>query len=312
MKAEKILVIGANGQIGSELVEALVHRHGAARVVAADLHTGFCGSEVAFAKLDVLDSKALRALVVAEGVTQVYHLAAILSATGEKVPLQAWNLNMNGLLNLLELARELLAEGRLLRVFWPSSIAAFGPNSPRLNTPQYCVMDPTSMYGISKLAGERLCEYYHQKYGVDVRSLRYPGILSSKTPPGGGTTDYAIAIFLSAKKREVFECFLSQDTTLPMIAMEDALRATLSLMEASPEQIKIRSSYNVTGLSFSPAELALAIRQRLPAFQIRYVPDERQAIADSWPQSLDDSRARADWGWKALIGMDQLVDGMLA
>jgi nucleoside-diphosphate-sugar epimerase len=218
---------------------------------------------------------------------------------------------MDGLLNILEIARERVEAGKPLKVFWPSSIAAFGPNTPAENTPQYTVMDPTSIYGISKLAGERLCEYYHAKYGVDVRSIRYPGIISFKSPPGGGTTDYAIAIFHSALKNETYECFLGPETTLPMIYMPDAIRATIELMEAPAGKVAIRSSYNVAGVSFNPRELAAAIQRKLPDFRIAYKPDSRQQIADSWPKSLDDARATADWGWKARIGVEEMVADML-
>jgi nucleoside-diphosphate-sugar epimerase len=251
-------------------------------------------------------------LIADEDITQVYQLAALLSATGEKAPLKAWTLNMDGLLNILEIARERGEAGKPLKVFWPSSIAAFGPNTPAESTPQYTIMDPTSIYGISKLAGERLCEYYHAKYGVDVRSIRYPGIISYKSPPGGGTTDYAIAIFHAALRGETYECFLGPETTLPMIYMPDAIRATIELMDAPAEQVAIRSSYNVAGVSFNPRELAAAIQNKLPAFRIAYQPDSRQQIADSWPKSLDDSRATADWGWKARIGVDEMVEDMLA
>jgi nucleoside-diphosphate-sugar epimerase len=233
------------------------------------------------------------------------------SATGEKAPLKAWTLNMDGLLNILEIARERGEAGKPLMVFWPSSIAAFGPNTPAEDTPQYTVMDPTSIYGISKLAGERLCEYYHAKYGVDVRSIRYPGIISFKSPPGGGTTDYAIAIFHAALRGETYECFLGPETTLPMIYMPDAIRATIELMDAPAAKVVVRSSYNVAGVSFNPRELAAAIQGKLPAFRIAYKPDSRQQIADSWPKSLDDSRATADWGWKARIGVDEMVADML-
>ncbi len=219
---------------------------------------------------------------------------------------------MDGLLNILEVARERGEAGKPLRVFWPSSIAAFGPNTPAVSTPQYTVMDPTTIYGISKLAGERLCEYYFTKYGVDVRSIRYPGIISFKSPPGGGTTDYAIAIFHAALRGERYECFLGPETTLPMIYMPDAIRATIELMEAPAAQVAIRSAYNVAGLSFNPRELAAAIVKAVPDFKVAYAPDSRQAIADTWPQSLDDSHAGADWGWKARIGLEQLVADMLA
>ena len=308
---ERILIIGANGQIGSELVSALAEQHGAANVLATDIGANNVYGAARYAQLDVLDKDRLMSLVEEEGVTQVYQLAALLSATGEQAPLKAWTLNMDGLLNILEVARERLQAGKPLKVFWPSSIAAFGPNTPSENTPQYTVMDPTTIYGISKLAGERLCEYYHTKYGVDVRSIRYPGIISFKSPPGGGTTDYAIAIFHAALKNETYECFLGPETTLPMIYMPDAIRATIELMNAPSGQVAIRSSYNVAGVSFNPRELALAIRKAVPGFEIAYKPDSRQAIADTWPKSLDDSRATSDWGWKARVGIEEMVASML-
>ena len=308
---ERILIIGANGQIGSELVGALAHRHGAATVIASDIGADNRYGAERYVRLDVMDRDALARLIETEGVTQVYQLAALLSATGEKAPLKAWSLNMDGLLNILEIARERTGAGKPLKVFWPSSIAAFGPNTPS-DAPQYAVMDPTSIYGISKLAGERLCEYYHAKYGVDVRSIRYPGIISFKSPPGGGTTDYAIAIFHAALKGETYECFLGPDTTLPMIYMPDAIRATIELMDAPADRVKIRSSYNVAGVSFNPRELAAAIAAKVPDFRIAYAPDSRQQIADSWPHSLDDGRARADWGWNARIGVQEMVADMLA
>ncbi|MGZ8304902.1 MAG: NAD-dependent epimerase/dehydratase family protein [Telluria sp.] len=309
---ERILIIGANGQIGSELVEALATQHGAQNVIASDIGATNVYKAARYAQIDVLDKAGLAKFIADEGVTQVYQLAALLSATGEQAPLKAWTLNMDGLLNILEVARERGEAGKPLRIFWPSSIAAFGPNTPAVDTPQYTVMDPTTIYGISKLAGERLCEYYFTKYGVDVRSIRYPGIISFKSPPGGGTTDYAIAIFHSALRGERYECFLGPETTLPMIYMPDAIRATIELMDAPAEQVKIRSSYNVAGLSFNPAELAAAITAAVPGFTIGYKPDSRQAIADTWPKSLDDSAATADWGWKARIGLDEMVTSMLA
>ncbi|GAB3553273.1 NAD-dependent epimerase/dehydratase family protein [Noviherbaspirillum agri] len=309
---ERILVIGANGQIGSELVEALTLQHGADNLVAADIGPRSLFGAHRYETLDVLDSNRVAQVVESYGITQVYQLAALLSVTGEQAPLKAWTLNMNGLLNILELARERNAAGKPLKVFWPSSIAAFGPHTPAVDTPQLAVMDPTTIYGISKQAGERLCEYYFSKYGVDVRSIRYPGIISHKSPPGGGTTDYAIAIFHSAKRGERYSCFLGPETTLPMIYMPDAIRATIELMDAPAELVRIRSAYNVAGLSFSPRELAEAIRQQLPSFEIEYRPDHRQEIAATWPHSLDDTYARADWGWKAKIGLKELVADMLA
>ncbi len=308
---ERILVIGANGQIGSELVDALAAQHGADNVIAADISPTSLYTAKVYEIIDVLDTERLAEVLEQYQVTQVYQLAALLSATGEQAPLKAWTLNMDGLLNILELARIRGEAGKPLKVFWPSSIAAFGPNTPAQNTPQFTVMDPTTIYGISKLAGERLCEYYFQKYGIDVRSIRYPGIISYKSPPGGGTTDYAIAIFHAALRGENYSCFLEADTTLPMIYMPDAIRATITLMDAPAEQLTIRSSYNVAGLSFNPRQLALEIEQNLPAFTIHYAPDSRQAIAASWPQSLDDEIARKDWGWKAQIDVQHLVKDML-
>jgi len=309
---ERILIIGANGQIGSELVEALAGKHGAQNVIASDIGPVNVYNAARYERIDVLDKDDLVRFIASENITQVYQLAALLSATGELAPLKAWTLNMDGLLNILEIARERGEAGKPLRVFWPSSIAAFGPNTPADATPQYTVMDPTTIYGISKLAGERLCEYYFTKYGVDVRSIRYPGIISYKSPPGGGTTDYAIAIFHAALRGERYDCFLSPETTLPMIYMPDAIRATIELMEAPAEQVRIRSSYNVAGVSFNPRELAAAIAKKLPDFRIAYAPDSRQAIADTWPKSLDDSRASADWGWRARIGVEDMVADMLA
>jgi nucleoside-diphosphate-sugar epimerase len=309
---EKILVIGANGQIGSELVEALSRQHGTDNVIAADIGPRSLFGAAHYETADVLDEDRIAQVVETHSITQVYQLAALLSVTGEQAPLKAWTLNMNGLLNVLELAREHAQAGKPLKVFWPSSIAAFGPHTPAVETPQLAVMDPTTIYGISKQAGERLCDYYFSRFGVDVRSIRYPGIISHKSPPGGGTTDYAIAIFHAAKRSECYRSYLGPETTLPMIYMPDAIRATIELMDAPAEQIRIRSAYNVAGLSFNPRELAAAIKRRLPGFQIAYEPDDRQAIADSWPHSLDDTYARADWGWHACVGLTELVDDMLA
>ena len=308
---ERILVIGANGQIGSELVDALAAKHGADNVIAADISPSSLYGAKVYEVVDVLNAERLAEIHDQYEITQVYQLAALLSATGEKAPLKAWTLNMDGLLNILELARVRGEAGKPLKVFWPSSIAAFGPNTEAVNTPQYTVMDPNTIYGISKLAGERLCEYYFQKYNVDVRSIRYPGIISYKSPPGGGTTDYAIAIFHSALKGEAYSCFLEAQQSLPMIYMPDAIRATISLMEAPAENIKIRSSYNVSGMSFNPQELTAEITKNVPNFQVHYAPDSRQAIAASWPQSLNDEAAFNDWGWKAEIDLASLVKDML-
>lgn len=311
-KVERILVIGANGQIGSELVEALAVKHGDDNVFAADITPASPFGAMRYERIDVLDAERIRQVIDNHGITQVYQLAALLSATGEQAPLKAWKLNMDGLLNILEIARERKDAGKPLRVFWPSSIAAFGPHTPAVDTPQLTVMDPTTVYGISKQAGERLCEYYFAKFGVDVRSIRYPGIISYKSPPGGGTTDYAIAIFHAAKRGECYECFLGPETTLPMIYMPDAIRATIELMEAPVQRIRVRSAYNVAGISFNPRELAEAIKRKLPKFEIAYKPDFRQAIAATWPHSIDDTYARADWGWTARVDLDQMVADMLA
>jgi nucleoside-diphosphate-sugar epimerase len=306
MSKTKILIIGANGQIGSELAEALAVRHGAESVVASDIQAQGRHKQFAYESLDVLDAKRLREIAQRHRITQVYHLAAALSATGERDPVWAWDLNMRGLLNVLELAREM----KLERVFWPSSIAAFGPSTPAQNTPQLTPMDPTTVYGISKLAGERWCAWYRANHGVDVRSLRYPGLISYKTPPGGGTTDYAVEIFHAARERGAYTCFLEADTALPMMYMPDALRATLELMEASPERMR-QASYNLAGVSFTPAQIARSIERHVSGFAISYAPDFRQQIAASWPQSIDDSAARTDWGWQARFDLDAMVEDML-
>lgn len=303
-----MLIIGANGQIGTELAVALAERHGRDAVVTSDLAPVGRVPGLAHEALDVADAAALAAVVKRHRITQVYHLAAALSASGEKHPTWAWNLNMGGLLNVLELART----ARLERVFWPSSIAAFGPSTPADATPQSTVMEPTTVYGISKLAGEGWCRWYHAHHGVDVRSLRYPGLISWKTPPGGGTTDYAVEIFHAALTRGRYTCFLEEHQALPMMYMADALRATLQLMDAPAERIAQRGSYNLAGMSFSPREIAQAIARRVPGFTLRCEPDFRQAIAASWPRSIDDSAARRDWGWAPRYDMQAMVDEMLA
>jgi nucleoside-diphosphate-sugar epimerase len=308
MSTERILIIGSNGQIGSELAEALAARHGNANVICSDIALAGRVPGLPYYFLDVTDRKLLTRIVKELGITQIYHLAAVLSATGERDPLFAWQLNMNGLLNVLEVARQ----EKVGRVFWPSSIAAFGPGTPRELSPQDTVMDPNTVYGISKLAGERWCEYYFEKYGVDVRSLRYPGLISYKTPPGGGTTDYAVDIFYQAKATGRYECFLGPESALPMMYMPDAIRATIELMEAPAASIRIRSSYNLAGISFTPVAIAAEIAKRVPGFQISYRPDFRQAIADSWPASIDDSRAQTDWGWKLKYDLPAMVEDMLA
>jgi nucleoside-diphosphate-sugar epimerase len=303
----KILIIGANGQIGTELAQELALRHGNANVITSDLAPEGRVKALTHEMLDATDGAAIAAAVKRHEITQIYLLAAALSATGEKHPMWAWDLNMKGLLNVLELART----QKLDRIFWPSSIAAFGPSTPAVMTPQSTVMDPSTVYGISKQAGERWCAWYHAKHGVDVRSLRYPGLISYKTPPGGGTTDYAVDIFHSALKTGTYSCFLEEGQALPMMYMPDALRATLELMEAPAEAITERGSYNLAGCSFTPAEIAAEIRRRIPGFEISYAPDFRQQIAASWPQSIDDSVARRDWGWKPKFDLSAMVDDML-
>jgi len=307
MTAPRVLIIGANGQIGSELAEALALRHGAAAVITSDLAPQGRVEGLVHEPLDVTDAQALADVVARHRITQVYQLAAVLSATGESHPVLAWNVNMGGLLNVLELARA----GKLDRVFWPSSIAVFGPGTPQENTPQQAVMDPTTVYGISKLAGERWCAWYHARHGVDVRSLRYPGLISWKTPPGGGTTDYAVEIFHAALERRSYTCFLDAEQALPMMYMPDALRATIELMQAPAERIRERGSYNLAGVSFTPRQIAAAIAQRVDGFTMRCEPDFRQAIAASWPRSIDDSVARRDWGWQPRYGLESMVQEML-
>lgn len=308
MSGPRILIIGANGQIGTELAGELSRLYGDDAVITSDLSPQGRVPKLHHEMLDVTDAGALATVVKRHKITQIYHLAAALSANGEKHPMWAWDLNMKGLLNVLELARH----EKLDKVFWPSSIAAFGPNTPAVDTPQTCVMDPTTVYGISKLAGERWCAWYHAKHGVDVRSLRYPGLISWKTPPGGGTTDYAVEIFHAALKEGRYSCFLEQGQALPMMYMPDALRATIELMGAPADAIRQRGSYNLAGVSFTPAQIATSIRRHLPAFEIDYAPDFRQAIAASWPQRIDDREAAADWGWKLQYGLDAMVDDMLA
>ncbi|MEN9700202.1 MAG: hypothetical protein RLZZ301_1400 [Bacteroidota bacterium] len=305
----KILVIGSCGQIGTELVLALRARYGNQEVVAADLRDE--SPEIIangpYIKLDALDREGVRNYIISNHIQEVYLLAALLSATAEKNPDFAWKLNMEGLFTILDLAKE----GHLQKIFWPSSIAVFGPTTPADQTPQHTVMEPSTVYGISKQAGERWCEYYYNKFGVDVRSIRYPGLISYKSLPGGGTTDYAVDIFYKAKAKQAFTCFLKEDTALPMMFMDDAIRGTIELMEAPAEKIKIRSAYNLAGCSFTPAQLAAEIQRYDPDFQITYAPDFRQAIADSWPNSIDDSYAQHDWNWKAQFETAALVKVML-
>lgn len=305
----KIIVIGACGQIGTELVLALRKQNGNEAVIAADVKD-VCPDLLAdgpYLKMDILDREMVRATIIREEIAEVYLLAALLSATAEKNPDFAWKLNMEGLFTILDLAKE----GYVKKIFWPSSIAVFGPTTPRDHTPQYTVMEPSTVYGISKLAGERWCEYYFNKYNVDVRSIRYPGLISYTSLPGGGTTDYAVDIFYQAKMGNTYTCFLSENTELPMMYMEDAIRATLELMHAPKEKLTVRSSYNLSGCSFTPSQLANEIKKHIPDFKIEYVPDFRQAIADSWPKSIDDSQARSDWGWKVKYPVDLLVKTMI-
>ncbi|NQV02382.1 MAG: NAD-dependent epimerase/dehydratase family protein [Bacteroidia bacterium] len=291
---EKILVIGCSGQIGSELTLELRKMHGNNNVVATDIRPAppDIAKSGPFETLDVLDAAKLQLIVEHENITEIYHLAAILSGNAEKRPLPSWEINMRSLMNVLEIAREM----KLKKIFWPSSIAVFGPTTPRMNTPQYTTMEPNTVYGISKLAGERWIEYYYQKFGVDTRSLRYPGLISYKTEAGGGTTDYAVEIFYDAIKQKKYECFLSSETALPMMFMSDAIKATIDVMEADSSKLSLRSSYNVAGISFTPHKLAEQIKKHIPDFEITYKPDFRQAIADSWPDSIDDSIAQKDWG----------------
>lgn len=307
---DKILVLGSNGQIGTELVTALRAGYGSNNVIACDIRRPDYEIKNAgpFEFVNVLDKDILKAIFEKYQPTQVYLLAALLSATGEQNPKLAWDLNMNGLLNVLDLA---LAY-KTAKVYWPSSIAVFGPNSPKEQTPQYCTMDPNTIYGISKLAGERWCEYYHQKYDLDVRSIRYPGLISWKAAPGGGTTDYAVHIFHEALKKGSYASFLSAETELPMMYMDDAIRGTIELMDAPAEQLSIRSSYNFAGVSFTPEVLAAEIRKHIPDFKLSYAEhDPRQQIADSWPKSIDDSYAQKEWGWKPEFDLAKMTTDML-
>ncbi|HZF63958.1 MAG TPA: NAD-dependent epimerase/dehydratase family protein [Chitinophagaceae bacterium] len=309
MAKEKILVIGASGQIGVELTLALRKIYGDSAVIASDLReeNELLRGTGPYVALDVMNKEMLHVQVIRQGVTQIYLLAAILSATGEKNPGLAWNLNMQSLLNVLDIARE----EKLTKVYWPSSIAVFGPTSPKIDCPQQTVIEPITVYGISKYAGEFWCNYYFHKFGVDIRSLRYPGLISYKSAPGGGTTDYAIEIFHAALEDQSYTSFLQPDTYLPMMYMPDAIRATIELMEAPAENISIRTSYNISAMSFSPAEISDEIKKRIPEFNITYAPDYRQAIAQSWPQSINDDPARIDWNWKHEYNLPSVVEDML-
>lgn len=305
----KILIIGACGQIGTELTTLLRLQYGVENVVASDirkLNNDIVNTGI-FEVVNALDYNQIEHLIEKYQITDVYLMAALLSATAEKNPAFAWDLNMNSLFHVLNLAKA----GKIKKIFWPSSIAVFGPTTPRENTPQYTIMEPTTVYGISKQTGERWCEYYHHQYGVDVRSIRYPGLISWTSEPGGGTTDYAVDIYHKALEDGKYECFLRDDSKLPMMYMEDAIRATIEIMQADAEAIKIRSSYNLAGISFTPAEIAAEIAKHIPDFTISYNPDFRQKIADSWPASIDDSRARTDWGWNHRYDLASMTQVML-
>ncbi len=309
MKQEKILIIGACGQIGVELTLALRKLYGNNNVVATDIreeHPLLAGTGP-YTVLNAMDAAGTLELVKKEGITQIYLLAALLSATGEKAPMKAWDINMQSLLQVLELG----VQEKLTRIYWPSSIAVFGPTTPRQDTPQKTVVEPRTVYGLSKYAGELWCQYYNQRYGLDVRSLRYPGLISWKSEPGGGTTDYAVEIYHEALKHGKYTSFLSENTYLPMMYMDDAIRGTIELMEAPVDKIKSRMAYNLSAMSFSPKEIAVAIRRHIPDFHIDYAPDFRQQIADGWPQSIDDSAARTDWGWKHNYDLDKMTADML-
>jgi nucleoside-diphosphate-sugar epimerase len=305
----KILIIGACGQIGTELTLQLRKIYGVQNVIASDIRK--LNNDVVnsgpFEVINALDFNQIQHLVEIHEITDVYLMAALLSATAEKNPAFAWDLNMNSLFHVLNLAKS----KKIKNIFWPSSIAVFGPTTPKVNTPQYAIMEPSTVYGISKQAGERWCEYYHKIFGVDVRSVRYPGLISWSTPPGGGTTDYAVDIFHKALSEGKYECFLTSETKMPMMYMDDAIAATIRIMQAPEEQIKIRSSYNLGAMSFSPAKIALEIKKHIPDFSISYNPDFRQKIADSWPESIDDSQARKDWGWLHEFDLESMTVEML-
>ncbi len=303
----KILIMGACGQIGVELTLALRKIHGNDNVFASDLRDNHpMLADGPYVQLDATDAVATRAIVEKEGITDIYLLAALLSATGEKNPKLCWDLNMSSLRQILDLGVD-----KNLKIFWPSSIAVFGPTTPRDNTPQATVIEPSTMYGITKYAGEMLCQYYNAKFGLDVRSVRYPGLISWKSEPGGGTTDYAVEIFYELLKTGKYTCFLKEDTYLPMMYMDDAIRATIELMQAPIENIKNRMSYNLSAISFSPKEIANEIKKHIPELEISYAPDHRQGIADSWPASIDDSVARSDWGWKPEFDLPKMTEVML-
>lgn len=304
-----ILVLGASGQIGTELVLNLRKAHGSANVIASDIKPAH--SEVMesgpFEEINAMDGERIAEVVKKYNVTQVYHLVAMLSATAERMPEKGWALNMESLFHVLNLAKD----GLIKKVYWPSSIACFGPNTPKIDTPQHTIMEPSTVYGISKQAGEQWCNYYHAKFGVDVRSIRYPGIISWKSEPGGGTTDYAVEIYYEALKKGAYTSFLDKGTMLPMMYMPDAIRATVNLMDAPADQVKVRTSYNLAGISFAPEDVEVSIQKILPDFKLDYAPDFRQAIAESWPSLIDDSHARADWGWAHEYDLDRMTEDML-
>jgi nucleoside-diphosphate-sugar epimerase len=305
---KKILIIGASGQIGSDLTVELRNRFGADNVIASDIKpaTAEVMDGGPFETVDVMNKERIAEVLDAYQITEIYHLAAILSGNAEKNPKWAWDINMESLFNVLDLARE---KG-IKKIFWPSSMGAFGPTTPAVDTPQLTVMEPNTVYGISKLAGERWCEYYHQKYDMDIRSLRYPGLISYKAEAGGGTTDYAVEIFYDAIKTGKYECFLSEDIALPMMYMDDAVKATIDLMETDPENVKVRSSYNLGGISFTAAELTEELRKYMPELEVTYKPDFRQAIAESWPRKISDEQAAKDWGWKHEFDLEKMVKVM--
>lgn len=306
MKTETILITGANGQIGTVLGQALRERFGTANVLSTDIREP-AAYDFPFETLDVLDRNAMFELIENRGVTQIYHLAAILSAKGELNPQWAWEVNMSGLFNVLEAAKHFGC-----KVFNPSSIAVYGGETPKVDTPQHAVLQPQTVYGISKVAGEHWCNYFYQKFGVDVRSVRYPGIVGYQSMPGGGTTDYAVDIFHHAVRGERYTCFLADHARLPMMYMDDAVRATIEIMDAPAEQFRIRTSYNISGMNFTPAEITAAIQEEVPGFEVAYEPDFRQQIAESWPENIDDSEARADWGWKPAYDLPGMTRDMLA
>jgi nucleoside-diphosphate-sugar epimerase len=306
---KSILILGACGQIGTELTLALRELYGNEQVVASDIREGADSlmNSGPFELLDATNYEAIEDVIMYHEIEEVYLMAAMLSATAEKFPERAWNLNMNSLFNVLNLAKERKIE----KVFWPSSIAVFGPNTPKDNTPQSTIMEPSTVYGISKQSGERWCSYYYHKFGVDVRSVRYPGLISWKTLPGGGTTDYAIEIYHEALEKGTYTCFLNEDVKLPMMFMDDAIRATIKLMDCNPEKISVRSSYNLAAMSFSPADISASIKKHIPNFKVSYSPDFRQSIAETWPSSIDDSKAKEDWGWESKFDLENTTVEML-